>query len=141
MDEPEVPSRRARRALPLIAGALAAIVVASLIYLHPAFPSSTRTSAARPVPSPPVIPAPYTATFDFVTPSTGWALVADSLNGPQHVYLFRTTDGARHWQKQFTGSTCQVGFSSGLQFFDRNRGLMYFGSPPQVYRTSDAGSR
>ena len=51
MDEPEVLSRRARRALPLMAGALAAIVVAGLVYLHPSFPSSTTTLVARATPS------------------------------------------------------------------------------------------
>jgi len=108
MDVPEALSPRARRALPLMAGALAAIVVAGLVHLHPSFPSSTKTSVARAVSSPPVLSAPYSATFDFVTPSTGWALVVDNLNGPQHVYVFRTTDGAKHWQKQFAGSSPQA---------------------------------
>lgn len=141
MDAPEVLSRRARRALPLIAGALAAIVVASLIYLHPSFPSSARAPVARPVPSPPVLSGLYSATFDFVTPSTGWALVAYKLDGPGHVYVFRTTDGAKQWQKQFTGSSPKLGITSGIHFFDRNRGLMYFGFPAQLYRTNDAGSQ
>jgi photosystem II stability/assembly factor-like uncharacterized protein len=140
MDEPEVLSRRARRALPLMAGALAAIVVAGLVYLHPSFPSSTTTLVARAVPSPPVIPGTYAATFDFVTPSNGWAFLNDNLNGPQHVFLFRTTDGARHWQKQFTGSSSQFGIQTGVQFFDRNRGLIAFGFPAQLYRTDDAGN-
>jgi len=138
MDEPDVLSRRARRALPLMAGALAAIVVAGLVYLHTSLPSN-RPPVARPAPSPPVISALYSATFDFVTPSTGWALVIDSLNRPQHVYVFRTTDGARHWQRQFTASASQFSILSGIQFFDGNRGLISYGSPGQLYRTSDGG--
>jgi len=137
MDSPEVLSRRARRALPLMAGALAAIVVAGLVYLHPS-PFSARAPAVRPSPSPPVISALYSTTFDFVTPSTGWALVVDKLDGPGHAFLFRTTDGARHWQKQFSGSPQQLGMS-GMRFFDRNRGLIFFGFPAELYRTSDAG--
>jgi photosystem II stability/assembly factor-like uncharacterized protein len=140
MDEPEVLSRRARRALPLMAGALAAIVVAGLVYLHPSFPSPNRTPVASAVPSPPVIPGTYAATFDFVTPSNGWAFLNDNLNGPQHVSLFRTTDGARHWQKQFTGSSSQFGIQTGVQFFDRSRGLLVFGFPTQLHRTDDAGN-
>jgi photosystem II stability/assembly factor-like uncharacterized protein len=136
MDEPEVQSRRARRALPLIAGALAAAVVAGLIYLHPTFP--TRPQVTRPVPSPPVISGLYSAIFDFVTPSAGWALVFDKLEGPEHVYLFRTTDGAKLWKKEFSSSSPQGGVS-GIRFFDRNAGLIFFGFPAQLYRTSDAG--
>jgi photosystem II stability/assembly factor-like uncharacterized protein len=138
MDSPELLSRRARRALPLMAGALAAIVVAGLVYLHP-FSSSSRAPAVRPSPSPPVISALYSPTFDFVSPSTGWALVVDKLDGPGHAYLFRTTDGARNWQKQFTRSSQQPGIS-WMRFFDHNRGLICFGFPAELYRTSDAGN-
>src|SRR5258705_12864528 len=140
MDEPEVLSPRARRALPLMAGALATIVVAGILYLHPSFPPSSTTPVATAAPSPPVIPGTYAATFDFVTPSNGWAFLSETLD-PQHVFLFRTTDGARHWQKQFTGSSSQFGIQTGVQFFDRNRGLMAFGFPAQLYRTDDAGNR
>src|SRR2546423_5575153 len=136
MDEPEVLSTRARRALPLMAGALAAIVVAGILYLHPSFPPSSTTRVAMAVPSPPVLSALYSATFDFVTPSIGWTLVVDSLNKPQHAYVFRTTDGANHWQQQFVSSSSQFSILSGIQFFDRNRGLIYFGSPGHLYRTS-----
>lgn len=139
MDAPEVQNRRARRALPLIAAALAAIVVASLIYLHPSLSSAPRTPA-KPVPSPPVLSGLFSATYDFVTPSIGWAFVVGRLDGPGQVYVFRTTDGAKQWRKQFTASSPQIGLS-GIRFFDRNRGLIYFGFPAQLYRTSDSGNQ
>ena len=141
MDGLEVLSPRARRALPLMAGALAAIVVTGLVYLHPSFPPSSTTPVAKAVPSAPVLSAMYSPTFDFVTPSIGWTLVVDSLNKPQHVYVFRTTDGAHHWQQQFSSSSSQFSILSGIQFFDRNRGLISFGSPGHLYRTNDGGNQ
>jgi photosystem II stability/assembly factor-like uncharacterized protein len=140
MAAPDVLSRRARRALPLMAGALAAIVVASLVYVHPAFPSSPKTRVVKPVPSPPVLSALYSATFDFVTPSNGWALVVNKSVDPMPVYLFRTTDGAKRWQQEFAGSAAQPGMA-GIRFFDKDRGLIFFGFPAQLYRTIDAGHK
>ena len=139
MDAPEVLSRRARRALPLMAGALAAIVVAGLVYLHPSFPPSAGPPAARSVPSAPMLASQYSATYDFVTPSTGWALVVDQSAQPANVYVYRTTDGAKRWQEQFAASAQPA--RSGIRFFDRNHGLIFFGFPAQLYRTSDAGNQ
>jgi len=135
MDTPE-PSRRGRRALPLIAGSLAAIVVASLIYLHPALPSLPKPPAAPPSPSPATIPAGYSHQYDFISATTGWALVVE--NSPSaRFYVYRTTDGAKHWNKQLTADA-NSGFGE-IKFFDSKQGVIWIGSPGRLYRTSDAG--
>lgn len=137
MDAPEGLSSRASRALPLIAGALAATVVVSLIYLYPQSPK-TKAPAPIPSPSPSLLSNHYSGTYDFVTPSTGWALIVEQTASSPQVFVFRTTDGARHWQKQFTGISSGFG-TLAIQFFDRTRGLISFGDPGQLYRTGDAG--
>lgn len=74
MDGPEGLSRRARRAMPLIAAALTAIVVAGVIYLHPSVPASPPKPAPKVI-RPLLLSNQYSATYDFVSPSAGWALV------------------------------------------------------------------
>ncbi len=131
MDPPEELSRRGRRALPLIAGSLAAVVVASLIYLHPAFPSLPKGPVATPPPSPSTVPDGYWPMYDFITATTGWALLVGPQSGP-------TTDGAKHWNLQL--SVDSANFGGEIKFFDSKRGVIWIGSPVQVYRTSDAGA-
>jgi photosystem II stability/assembly factor-like uncharacterized protein len=139
MDPPEELSRRGRRALPLIAGSLAAVVVASLIYLHPAFPSLPKGPVATPPPSPSLVPTQYFALYDFVTASTGWALVVGPQSGPARWYVYKTTDGAKHWNVQLTAYSSIPGITR-IQFFDSKRGVVAIGSPGQLFRTSDAGA-
>jgi photosystem II stability/assembly factor-like uncharacterized protein len=137
MDPPE-PSRHGRRALPLIAGSLAAIVVAGLIYLHPAFPSLPKPPAAPPSPSPATVPAGYSHQYDFISATTGWALLV-GMSPPTRFYVYRTTDGAKHWTMQFSADGPDNGFRD-IKFFDSQRGMIWMGSPIQLYRTSDAGT-
>jgi hypothetical protein len=139
MDAPEELGRHGRRALPLIAGALAAMVVASLIYLHPAFPSLPKGPVVPPSPSPSLVPTQYSALYDFVTANTGWALVVGPDSGPSPSYVFRTTDGAKHWNMQLTAYSALPGIAR-IQFFDSKRGVVAIGSPGQLFRTSDAGA-
>ena len=132
-------SGRGRRALRLIAGALAAMVVASLFYLHPGFPSLPKWPAAPPAPGPSLVANDYWAVYDFVSANTGWALVVGSQPGPARSFVYRTTDGAKHWNVQLTAYSANQGVA-GIQFFDSNRGVVSIGSPGQLYRTSDAGT-
>jgi photosystem II stability/assembly factor-like uncharacterized protein len=135
-DERELTAR-GRRALPLIAGALAAIVVASLIYLRAGAPPAAVSS---PEPSPiPVLDSRFSAAYDFLTPSLGWSLVSQPGPDPSPLSVFKTTDGARHWFKQLNGMS-QNG-DMELTFLDRSHGLVtqpnggtYF------YRTRDGGA-
>jgi photosystem II stability/assembly factor-like uncharacterized protein len=95
----------------------------------------------------PVLAAKYFATYDFVSPSLGWALIAENQNvfsplPPQapRFWVFRTTDGAKSWHKQFTGTFANV-FAGGLQFFGQTNGIVDMGGLAKmvIYRTSDGG--
>src|SRR6266478_9552492 len=135
---------RRRRAMALTALALIAIAVAAFVYLRP-----TPTSPP-PVQAPAINPLQVSSTpvdYAFVTPSTGWAallVVGPSLDSRQFV-LFRTTDGARHWQQQLIGQS-SPGFTPGsylpisVQFFGKTDGFMTLGRPIEhLYRTIDGG--
>jgi photosystem II stability/assembly factor-like uncharacterized protein len=128
VQEPAVDPR-ARRAIPLIAAALAVIMVAGLLYLRP--PAHVVLKAAPPVPQ---LTPGYNATYDFVTPTMGWAAV-EQMNTAAF-YIFQTTDGAQHWRKQF--SVLSTPFASlEIQFFDANHGFVNL---DRLYRTSDGGA-
>lgn len=140
MDLPE-PSRRARRALPLIAGALAAMVVAGLVYLHPGFPSMPKGPVALPSsgPSPSLVPNQYSTRYGFVSETAGWALVVGPQSGPAHWYVYKTTDGAKHWTMQLNAYSAYPAIT-GIKFFDSTHGVIATGNPSQLYRTSDGGA-
>jgi photosystem II stability/assembly factor-like uncharacterized protein len=114
----------------LIAAALASIIVATFLYLRAATP--TAPSAELP-PATPTLSG-YSAAYDFVTASTGWALVTRE----RQYWIFRTVDGARHWQMQDTG---QVAYGEPVvHFVDRTHGeIAFFGGELRMYQTSDAG--
>src|SRR5207249_9419839 len=131
MDDLPQPSHRARRALPLIASALTAIVVVSLLYLTSGIRSSQSPASSAPIA---VMSGPYLARYDFISPSVGWALVLDYSSFATSFRIFRTTDSASHWQLQYTGQA--EGGQTYIHFFDRDHGFAYAGL---VYRTVDAG--
>jgi len=123
---------RARRAIPLIAAALTVIVVAGLIYLRPAAPAS---AVVKGPPTVPIVPALYSVSYDFISPSVGWAVAVERQGSPR-VWVYQTTDGARTWQGRFTGHDA-MGGSATIHFFDRDHGLLYAGV---LYRTNDGGA-
>lgn len=145
MDMPEEPELglgggRGRRAIPLIAAALAVIVVASLLYLRSSVPASS-TAPEPPVPTPiPHLSGSYSASFDFIDASRGWALLVGY--GESHrLSIFGTTDGAAHWRRLFDAGvpsdfdSFRFG-NSYIHFFDSLRGFAWAGS---LYRTVDGG--
>jgi hypothetical protein len=141
MDAAEALSPRARRAMPVIAGALAAIVVAGLVYLHPTFLTTRSVLGVAPAPAPPLLSQRYLSTYDFMTPAAGWALVEEASTAGPRFWVFKTTDAARHWQREFTGSGMSTNAGPlKIQFFDRNNGLIALGGTETVYRTSDGGA-
>jgi photosystem II stability/assembly factor-like uncharacterized protein len=141
MEAPESLSPRARRAMPLIAGALATIVVVGLVYLHPSFPTTHSVLRVAPSPTPPLIPQRYLVSYDFLTATAGWALVEEASSAAPRFWVFKTTDAARHWQRQFAGSAMSTNAGPlKVQFFDRINGLIALGGTGAVYRTGDGGA-
>ena len=135
-------SRRARRGFRLIVLAMIVIAAASLAYLQPSKPTKASPTANHP----PVGRAGDVVSYDFVTPLMGWALVVTTAfePGPGQFSVFRTTDGAKHWQKQFVGgqgSLLGLGPQS-IQFFDKDNGFIVVveGATDLVYRTADGGA-
>jgi len=127
--------------MPLIAGALAAIVVAGIVYLHPSVPTAHSVLRAAPSPTPPpLVSEQYQVAYDFLTSTAGWALVADQGSALPKFWVFKTTDKAKHWQIQLTGTI--PSHSGGLvkvQFFDASTGIVVLGGGGAIYRTRDGG--
>lgn len=122
--------QRARRAIPLIAAALTALVVTSVLFLR-----VVPTPSTTPTPIPRLV-GTYSPTFDFVDPVHGWALVVDY--GPnQRFWIFATTDGAMRWRRQFTGVGEEGEYRYYIHFFDLRHGFAYAGT---LYRTGDGGA-
>src|SRR5690242_3738310 len=89
---------RARRGTVVIAAAVATMLIAGFIYLRgappPAHPAAGSTTF-------PTLTGPYAATYDFLTPSLGWALVVDYSILNTQFWVFKTVDGASRWRQQF----------------------------------------
>jgi photosystem II stability/assembly factor-like uncharacterized protein len=132
----------------LIGLAVLVIGAASLTYLHPitfqASPSSTSSASSSLVTKPGDV-----ITYDFVSPSLGWALEVPrpSASGVGEFWIFRTVDGGNHWQRQLAGqpgssnhTSTYAGGTLSLQFFDKMHGFIAVGYPIQVYRTIDGGT-
>jgi photosystem II stability/assembly factor-like uncharacterized protein len=136
-------SRRGRRAVGLIALAVAVVVAASLVYLRPSLSPKPRTgSPAFTL----VSRQADSVLYDFVAPAIGWALVgpAQPTPGSGQFAIYKTVDSAKHWQKQLAsgeGSILGSGVQS-IQFFDQDNGLVMVAAAPSdlAYRTTDGGS-
>lgn len=138
-------SRRASRAMALMAVALIVILVAGFAYLRPQLSGVAKTSALPPgaarSPTPPLLSDVYSAVYDFVSPSVGWALVSDQTQSPRF-WVFKTTDGAKHWHSQLTGtSPSAIQGLPHMQILDRDHGFVSVGDPIEIFRTIDGGSR
>jgi photosystem II stability/assembly factor-like uncharacterized protein len=133
MSEDPGTSRRSRRALPLIAAAVTAVLVSGLLYLRATSPAPVGTTTP---PRFPVISGPYSATYDFISPAVGWAVVLDYSSFSTNFWIFKTTDGASHWQQQYVGQA--EGGRTFIHFFDEQHGFAYAGIS---YRTVDGGVR
>ena len=126
--------------------AVIVIAVAGFAYLHSTTRSKTQSQAqsinpALPTISPLLVSA-IPVEYDFVTPSVGWAsLVAvDATTQAVQFQIYRTTDGAKHWQQQLAGPATSPGFwPITVQLFGKG-GFMTVGAPvEQLFRTADGG--
>lgn len=106
--------------------------MAGIWYAKPQVPPLfSEVSVAQPA----TLTGPFTATYDFITPATGWALVVDYSALTTRFFVFHTTDGAAHWYKQYVGKA--KGDRPYLHFFDADHGFAYAGFS---YRTVDGGA-
>lgn len=135
-------SRRRWRAVGLGALALVVVVTVGLAYL-----SSNVIPARKPpvVPSTnPVLVTSNPVTYDFVTPLVGWAVETfGTPPGPAGEFrVFKTTDGAKHWQMQLDLGSSFGGFVPvSVQFLDQEHGFIGVGDPfEQLNRTTDGGA-
>ncbi len=125
--------------------ALLAIGTTSFAYLHPTLRSQTRGLASTVAPLQVTI---FPVEYAFATPSIGWAsvLVSGSSAEAGRFRIFRTTDGAKHWEQQFAGQSSR-GYDAGsdapirVQMFGTTHGFMAVGGPIELlYRTTDGGA-
>jgi photosystem II stability/assembly factor-like uncharacterized protein len=134
-------SPRARRAIPLIVAAGLVAAAAGLGYVQPslldALNPERRASAAGPA----LLPNDYQAAYSFLSPSLGWALVAERTSATPRFTVFRTTDRAGHWTRQFYRQLNVVSLAPLMvRFFDPRHGLIALGDPMETFRTSDGGA-
>jgi len=120
------------RRLAVIGAALVIIAVAGILYANPQ-PPWLRSQVG--VAQPSALTGPFTPTYDFITPTIGWALVIDYSAFTTRFFVFHTIDGAAHWYKQYVGKA--RGDSPYLHFFDALHGFVYAGFS---YRTVDGGA-
>jgi len=125
--------QRTTQRLIVIVAAVAIIAVAGVWALRPEGSNSSPTGSVGPSAFR-TISGPYSATYDFITPSLGWALVVDYNTRSTRFFLFKTTDGAAHWQKQYVGQA--EGDVLHLHFFDAHNGFLSAGL---AYRSTDGG--
>src|SRR5260221_11158185 len=125
--------QRTRQRLIVIVAAVAIIAVAGVWTLLPEALTSTPTGSPAPAAFR-TTSGPYSATYDFITASLGWALIVDYNARSTRFFVFKTTDGATHWQKQYVGQA--EGAVTHLHFFDARNGFLSAGL---VYRRNDSG--
>jgi len=132
---------RARRAVTLILLALVAIGATSIYFLHP-WQTAQPATATTQVKPPPALRAGDFARYEFLNTSLGWAVQISPGSGAAGPYgIFRTVDGAKHWQKVLSGQTTQIGTTSeSLHFVDAQYGFVAAGDPLGVYRSTDGGA-
>jgi photosystem II stability/assembly factor-like uncharacterized protein len=136
-------SRRKRRAVGL--GALALVLVAAAGFAFLRSGAGIRTGAPAATPSTnPLLVSLIPINYDFVTASLGWAVenTFTPARSAGQFRVFRTVDGAKHWQLQLTGPSSSPGLMPiTIQFFDTH-GFMTLSmafTGEQVYRTNDGG--
>jgi photosystem II stability/assembly factor-like uncharacterized protein len=124
---------RARRAAAAVGLAAALVAATGVFYLKP-WQALTSRPAARPSAMVSARPATPIQQVQFVSPTVGWVVTGDG----SAAALFRTTDGGRHWQRQFDGV---AGAGWALSFFDARRGVVYAEDTrgPELLQTTDGG--
>jgi len=134
-------SSRARRALVLIAAAVLVTTLASVAYLRPSLLQLPASAPPAKAAGPAVLSNEYAAAYTFLTPSLGWALVAQTTSATPRFSVFKTTDSARHWRRLLVQQQNQIRLASlTIRFFDPSHGVIALSDPMEIYRTSDGGT-
>src|SRR5450759_281407 len=138
---PNRSPQRGRRAAGVGALALVVIAAAGFAYLRS---SNTPTTVGVPSTNP-LAAGLNPVRYAFVTPSLGWAVINPFTPSSSvgQFRVFRTVDGARHWELQLTGQSSSPGFTSiTVHFFDTTHGYMAVDlafAGERVYLTTDSG--
>jgi photosystem II stability/assembly factor-like uncharacterized protein len=129
-------SGRKRRALAVIGLAGVLTLAAGFGYIRSSGQTRPQSSAQS---NQPRLLTLDSVSYYFVTPSLGWAIENPIQDGGFAV--FRTTDGAKDWQKQMaTFSSFSGPARIAVQFLDENHGYIAAADPFQrLFRTSDGG--
>jgi photosystem II stability/assembly factor-like uncharacterized protein len=142
MDAPQSKqlSPRRRRALIFASLAVAAIVGVSLYYLNPIRIAGPKVASLAASATPLSRLDTFTS-YNFESTHLGWALAVTATPSNQVPFrIFRTADGARHWQSQLVGQTSSVGLTlHSFQFLDPTHGFVAVGNPSSLFRTTDGG--
>jgi|GEM_PF-1923349 len=139
---------RKLRAVVLIAVSLGIAGVVGTIYGAPHLKPSAQLLAV-PTPTPVETAQGQTATYDFLSPSLGWAVI--QAQGANYVWIFRTTDAAKTWTQTAVIRIETVAEVQTFHFFDRANGYLVVGAfvaatavvvQPDfhLYRTGDGGA-
>jgi photosystem II stability/assembly factor-like uncharacterized protein len=126
---------RKLRALALISISLTVMLVVGFVYVLP-YLHLRPAASAEPVASAPLeTKAGELITFDFVTPSVGWAAATESVD----LWIFGTTDGAKDWTR--LSVIAGVNAQASMHFFDRVHGRLSVEDVRTFvyYRTADGG--
>jgi len=120
-----------------------AIASTSIAYLHST--STSRPNSQGPLSIDRTQVTGDFVTYDFVSPSMGWALDYSEVRPPSLsglFWVFRTADSGAHWQKQLTGRGAFRGFGSlPIQVIDQSHVFVLVrGLTEGLYRTIDGGS-
>src|SRR5713226_3529046 len=99
---PEGLSQRQRRATALIALAAIVIAIAAFAYLRS---TSPRQQVTAPSFVGPMFVSSTPVDYAFVTTSLGWASLVVVGPSSGQDWVFRTVDGAKHWQRQLVGQS------------------------------------
>ena len=124
--------QRTRQRFIVIVAAVAVIAIAGIWYTRPAWPTATPTTAAESRFT--VLSGSFSATYDFLTPMLGWALVVDYSAYRTRAWMFKTADGGMYWEREYFARA--LGDRTFLHFFDPMNGFAFTGFS---YRTVDGG--
>ena len=129
-------SRREWRGLAVMGLASAVILAAGFAFLRSTGPAIGPGSAQS---NRPALLTFDAVSYHFATPSLGWAIENGTQDGGFAV--FKTTDGARHWQKQMAAFSGSLGAAQlAFQFLDEEHAYIAAADPfQQLFRTSDGG--